>query len=79
MRLIVQSITTGRFLAPSADGMPEFVVSLRESGGGVVSDLERACQLVEDYSDFDDICVIVDLDRLGTANDYTATDNGGLF
>lgn len=79
MRLIVQSITTGRFLAPSEDGTPEFVVSLRKAGAGVVSDLERACQLVEDYSDFDDVCVIIDLDRLGTVNDYIDSDDSGLF
>lgn len=71
MRLIVQSTTTGRFLAPSLeDGLPEWVVSLRDAGGGVVSDMETAHQLMDDHSDFDDRCIVVDLDRLGTANDY---------
>ncbi|MCY1245504.1 hypothetical protein D9M72_586590 [compost metagenome] len=70
MRLIVQSLVTGKFLAPSADdGQPEWVRSLGESGGGVCDDAERATQLVHDWTDLDDEAVIVDLDVLGTAND----------
>ena len=72
MRLLVQSKTTGRFLCPSKeDGQPEWVSSLREAGGGVVDDIERAHQLVTDWCDFDDQPVLIDLDRLGTLNDYT--------
>lgn len=44
-------------------------VSLREAGGGVVPDVEAAMQLIEDL-DFDDAPQVVDLDILGTANDY---------
>lgn len=70
-RLLVQSLNTGRFLCPSMDGSePQWVALLREAGGGVVSDVEQAHQLVEDCCDFDDQAVIVDLDRLGTLNDY---------
>ncbi len=71
MRLLVQSKTTGRFLCPShEDGQPGWVTSLREAGGGVVDDIERAHQLVTDWCDFDDQPVLIDLDRLGTINDY---------
>lgn len=70
MRLLIQSKTTGRFLAPSqTDGQPEWVASLKQAGGGVVADVESAHQLMEDL-DFDDQPQIVDLDRLGTENDY---------
>lgn len=70
MRLIVQSLATGRFLAPSQDdGQPEWVRSLAQAGGGVVDDVERATQLVHDWADADDEPAIVDLDVLGTADD----------
>lgn len=70
MRLIVQSLATGRFLAPSlADGQPEWVRALSQAGGGVVADIDRAVQLVHDWADLDDQPVIVDLDVLGTALD----------
>lgn len=73
MRLIVQSLETGRFLAPSmSDGEPEWVRSLADAGGGIVDDKERADQLVRDWADLDDKPVIVDLDVLGTANDLPA-------
>jgi hypothetical protein len=71
MRLLVQSLATGRFLVPSLeDGQPVWVVSLREAGGGVVDDPEAAQQLIQDWCDFDDKPIAIDLDRLGTANDY---------
>lgn len=71
MRLLVQSLTTGRFLCPShEDGQPGWVGSLREAGGGVVFDVEAAVQLIGDCCDSEDRPVLVDLDRLGTANDY---------
>lgn len=71
MRLIVQSVITGRFLCPSLDGgEPVWVRSLREAGGGVVTDLDMAAQLIIDNTDSDDRAVLIDLDRLGTVNDY---------
>lgn len=71
MRWIVQSLATGRFLAPSLDdGQPEWVASLREAGGGVVPDAESAMQLIEDNTDFEDRAIAIDLDRLGTMQDY---------
>jgi hypothetical protein len=69
MRLIIQSVVTGRFLAPSARGEPEWVLSLRDAAGGVFSDPEDAIQLVADHLEYDDKCQIVDLDRLGIYND----------
>ena len=70
MRYLVQSQATGRFLCPSLeDGQPEWVASLREAGGGVVGDLESAVHLAQDC-DYDDFPVVIDLDRLGTLNDY---------
>jgi len=72
MRLLIQSLNTGRFLAPSEDGgEPVWVPSLREAGCGVVADMEAAGQLFEDHCDFEDQAIVIDLDRLGTANDYT--------
>lgn len=71
MRLLIQSRLTGRFLVADPDGgEPIWVPLLREAGGGVVADLDSAAQLVEDHCDFEDFPVLVDLDRLGTANDY---------
>ena len=50
MRLLVLFLATGRFLVPSLeDGTPEWVASLRDSGGGVVSDPDTAVQLLEDH------------------------------
>jgi hypothetical protein len=73
-RLLIQSQATGRFLCPSlSDGQPEWVASLREAGGGVVADLESAYQLVQDCCEAEDMPQLVDLDRLGTANDYEVT------
>ena len=70
MRLIVQSLATGCFLAPSlTDGEPVWMRSLAEAGGGVVFEAERAVQLVHDWADAEDQPVIVDLDVLGTVDD----------
>lgn len=70
-RFVVQSTMTGRFLCPSAvDGTPEWVRLLREAGGGVVADFETALELVHEWSEMDEPVVVVDLDRLGTSNDY---------
>jgi hypothetical protein len=77
-RLLIQSRATGRFLAPSlVDGTAEWVVSLREAGGGVVADVETAVHLVDEWCDFDDLPQLVDLDRLGTANDYPVAPGEG--
>lgn len=70
MRLLVQSQSTGRYLVPDDLGTPVWVISLREAGGGVVFDPETAQQLIDDHCDFDDQPSIVDIDRLGTPNDY---------
>ena len=71
MRLLIQSQSTGRFLAPSLDdGQPEWVASLREAGGGVVPDVESAHQLVQDWCEPEDRPQLIDLDRLGTESDY---------
>lgn len=75
MRLIVQSATTGRFLCPSLDdGTPVWVTSLREAGGGVLFDFEAIGQLALDHCEIDDAPIFIDLDRLGTANDYPLKD-----
>lgn len=71
MRLLIQSLVTGRFLCPSLDGdEPVWVPSLREAGGGVVTDMEQAQQLFHDHCDSETGAIVVDLDRLGTLNDY---------
>lgn len=70
-RLLIQSMATGRFLCPSLeDGQPEWVSSLREAGGGVVRDVDAIVQLLSDNTEPDDEAIVIDLDRLGTANDY---------
>lgn len=76
-RLLIQSKATGRFLCPSDDGQPVWVGSLREAGGGVLSSADAAFQLVQDHCDVEDEPVLVDLDRIGTANDYTDGINPG--
>jgi hypothetical protein len=70
-RYLLQSSVTGCYLCPSLeDGSPVWVRSLREAGGGVSTDPEDLAQMALDHCDFDDMPSIVDLDRLGTANDY---------
>lgn len=71
MRLLIQSTTSGRFLCPSLeDGQPTWVSSLKEAGGGVLADMDCAVQLILDHCDFEDAHQVIDLDRLGTINDY---------
>jgi len=49
-RFVIQSGTTGQFLAPSfEDGQPEWVMLLREAG--VVEDVESCVQLIEDHTE----------------------------
>lgn len=70
-RYIIQSAATGRFLAPCPQGgEPIWVQLLHRAGGGVVDDMERVAQLVGDYCEPDDFPQVIDLDRLGTPNDY---------
>jgi len=70
-RFLIQSLVTGRFLAASLDGgEPVWVRSLRDAGGGVVGDAEFIGQLLADNVEPDDQAVVIDLDRLGTVNDY---------
>lgn len=70
-RYIVQSQTTGRFLVPCLDdGTPEWVTSLREAGGGVISDFEAAAHMAEEYAEIGESIQIINLDRLGTFDDY---------
>lgn len=71
-RFVIQSAATGRFLAADPDGgEPMWVSLLQQAGGGVTDDMERIAQLVGDYCEPDDFPQVVDLDRLGTANDYS--------
>lgn len=70
-RYLVQSESTGYFLAPSIiDGTPEWVRCLREAGGGVVFDIESAQAMAVEYAERGESVVVVDIDRLGTINDY---------
>jgi len=64
MRLIVQSLETGRFLAPDELGQPEWVVSLALASGGITDDPERAFQLAQDWAEVGESVAIVDLDSL---------------
>lgn len=48
-----------------------WVSLLQQAGGGVTDDMERVAQLVGDYCEPEDFAQVVDLDRLGTANDYS--------
>lgn len=71
MRLLVQSLETGRFLVPVGElGQPEWVRSLREAGGGVIADEEEARDMAIEYAELGEAVQLVDLDRLGTSNDY---------
>ena len=74
-RFLIQSKATGRFLCPALDGgEPVWVSCLREAGGGVITDIESVHQLVEDNCEFEDEPMLIDLDRLGTENDYPVKD-----
>lgn len=57
---VIQSGTTGQFLAPSFhDGQPEWVMLLREAG--TVDDLESCAQLIEDHTEPFHRPMVVDL------------------
>lgn len=77
-RFLVQSLSTGRFLAPSLeDGSPEWVRLLRDAGGGVLSDYEEASRVGREYAESGELVGVIDLDLLGTADDYMP-ERGGL-
>jgi hypothetical protein len=62
-RYVIQSGTTGAFLAPSfEDGQSEWVMLLREAG--VVDELESCAQLIEDHTEVFHRPMVVDLDQL---------------
>lgn len=70
-RLLIQSRATGRFLCPDPeDNQPVWVVGLRQAGPGVMDDMDRIAQLMQDHTDYEDLAQVIDLDRLGTVNDY---------
>lgn len=70
-RFLVQSLDTGCFLAPGLeDGQPEWVLSLRDAGGGVVPDYDDAAAMAIEYAEMGERVAVIDLDVLGTANDY---------
>lgn len=75
MRLLVQSLDTGRFLVPDAiGGGADWCSSLREAGGGVLDDPEAALQVAQEFAELGERVQVVDLDRLGTADDYALPD-----
>lgn len=62
-RYVIQSATTGAFLAPSyEDGQPEWVMLLSEAVA--VEDLETCAQLIEDHCDAFHRAYVVDLTQL---------------
>lgn len=62
-RYVIQSGTTGQFLAPSfEDGQPEWVMLLSEAG--TVEDLESCAQLIEDHTEAFHRPLVVDLGQL---------------
>lgn len=65
-RQIIQSLESGKFLAPHPeDGQPTWVRALADAGGGICTDdPERIHQLITDWTDFDDLPTVVDLDFL---------------
>jgi len=50
---------------------------LREAGGGVTQDEEEAMAMAIEYAEQGEEVTVIDLDRLGTANDYTGGDRVG--
>lgn len=63
MRCVIQSGTTGQFLAPSfEDGQPEWVMLLNEAG--VLPDLESCAQLIDDHTEPFHRPQVIDLDDL---------------
>lgn len=73
MRLLVQSCDTGRFLVPDLEGGVLWVRSLRDAGCGVLADPEEAVQVAQEWAEAGEVVQVVDLDRLGTADDYISS------
>jgi hypothetical protein len=69
-RFLIQSRASGKFLAGLDGDAPIWVADLREAGGGVLDDMDAVTALVVDHCDFDEFPFVIDLDRLGTFNDY---------
>lgn len=62
-RYVIQSGTTGQFLAPSFEhGEPEWVMLLSEAGA--VDDLESCAQLIEDHTEPFHRAQVVDLSEI---------------
>lgn len=61
-RYVIQSLTTGCFLAASVDGEPEWVIPLTEAG--VLDDVELLQQLIQDHTDPFHRVKVVDLSEL---------------
>lgn len=59
---VIQSVETGKFLAPDSCGVPDWVMMLCDAG--VVSDYETAAEMILDYLDFDHQVKIIDLSKL---------------
>jgi hypothetical protein len=63
MRLVIQSRTTGSFLAPNnEDGQPEWVMLLSEAA--TLDDVETCVQLIEDHTEPFYRPAVIDLDDL---------------
>lgn len=62
-RYVIQSRTTGAFMAPNADdGQPEWVMLLTEAA--TLGDVETCVQLIEDHAEPFHRPQVVDLDDL---------------
>lgn len=61
-RYVIQSEFNGCFLAASDDGVPEWVIPLREAG--VLDDIEHVHQLIEENSEPYLKPRVIDLDEL---------------
>lgn len=59
---VIQSVETGKFLAPDSCGMPDWVMLLTEAG--TVSDYETAVEMIIDHLDIDYKVVIIDLNEI---------------
>lgn len=68
-RYLVQSVDTGRFLVPTDHG-PDWVARLDHACGGVIADWDEAGAMAVEYAEIGEAVIVVDLDRLGTAEGY---------
>lgn len=65
---VIQSATTGAFLAPSGNGEPEWVMLLSEAGA--VDGLDDCAQLIDDHAEPWHRAQVVDLSALGRPARY---------